>query len=529
MCKKLVLSLLCALICVSSIGLAACDSKKDSGSAVTLKWATVVYGQKDEKKVLEEFNRRLADIMPGVTLEFIEFNPDKWTGQMAAREVIDIAWTGYSLNMDAEIQNKSYMALNDLISEEKTPNLWKEWKEVFADEYDTAVVDGRLYALPNLQPLVPESKILKIPESLFEHFDIDAFRAAADSSSTSTRELYDVLDRFFQKIYSENLVDSDTVSKYIDIKNIADYLLSRGYASIGKSGVSYKVFNSDKIELVSIVNTEEFKLFCEYAVRWYKAGYISKEVLQDTGATGSRLSPLTAHTNGVWFGLNDPERGVMEVRDADGNLEQYYVNIDPRDGSHLFRGSVSIGSQSTYLAVPFTAKNPEKSVALLDLLRSPIGTPGNDLLNLLVYGIKDEHYTLEGDLAIGNGYTLQASKSNLYGKPHWGMGNVFLTYRTPNILEGQAEYVKTAYKEKKDHAYKTPIYGFKFDSSSVQIQIGNMNSVRNEFYDRLVCGLGGDGWESLHNEYLKKLDTAGLNQVIDEIEKQISGYKPPAN
>lgn len=527
--KKLAACL--AAVCLTvPLALSGCGTPEGEGGPVTLKWATAWFGQKDEGKVLEQVNQKLETLLPGVKLEFIEFNSETWTQKMAAQEQVDIAWTGYMVNMEAELKNKTYLALNDYITEEGTPNLWREWKEEFQDEYETGSSDGILYAIPNEQPFAPESNIVKIPASLMEYFDVDAFRAACAKSPTTTREVYEVLDKYFQTIFSEGMVDTDTVSAGIDIQNLYTYLVPRGYDSVStNTPISYKVFNDGKVDLTYMAYTDEYKLFLEYASKWYEDGYISKDVLVDGGATGSRLPPITMHTNGNWFNLNDQERGILEVKDADGYLEQYYINVEPKDGSHNFQGTVSFGEEQTYLCVPFTSAHPEEAVALLDLLRSPIGTPGNEVLNLLVYGIEGEHYTLEGeDLAMGNGYTVQPANTLPYGKPHWVIGNVFLTYRTPNIAEGQAEYVKEVYKEKAKSFYKTPLYRFRVDSSNIQTEIGNVNSVHMEYHDRLICGVDGKNYMDTYNKYIQKLEEAGLKKMIEEVKKQTDAYTPPA-
>ena len=522
-----------ALSLVIAAGAAVCLSSCGTQSA-TIKWATSWAGQKDEDAVLAVVNEKLEKLLPGVKMEFIEFNTQKWTQQMAAGEVIDIAWSGYSVNMDAEITNGSYMALNDLITEEDTPNLWKEWKEDYVDDYESGTVDGKLYAIPNQQPLISESPFLKIPASLMEYFDVDAFLKATYASPKTTRAVYEVLDGFFKKIWDANAVDTDQVSNCIDIQNLYVYLASRGYTSIDRnSHLCYDTFAQDA-KLINFAETEEYKLFMEYAVKWYKDGYIAKNVLVNGGSSGSRLAPITAHINGMWYEIDDPQRGIRNVYDSDGELEQYYINIEPSDYSHKALGPSILGSESTYLTIPYTSKHPEQAIKLIDLLRSPIGTEGNDLLNMLVYGFEknsDEakelghyHYTLDGDLAIGNGYTLQPESSVPYGKPHWVIGNVFLTYRTPNILEGQAEYAKKYETETVKTFYKTPLYRFRADTSKLGVEISNISSAFEEYNDRLICGVDGDSYMNTYNAYIKKLNDGGMETIRAELQKQVDEF-----
>ncbi|MBP3627455.1 MAG: extracellular solute-binding protein [Clostridia bacterium] len=530
MMKKVISLILAILVVVSAaVCLSSCGEK-----TTTIKWATSWSGQEDDAAILKVVNKKLEEALPGIQIEFVEFNAQKWTQQMAAGEVIDLAWAGFSINMDAEITNGSYMALNDLINEKDTPNIWKEWKEEYPEDYESGTVNGKLYAVPNQQPLISETPFLKIPASLMEYFDVDAFLKATYASPKTTRAVYEVLDKYFKKIFEINAVDTDLVSKSVDIQNLYTYLVSRGYTAIDKNSQLYYDTFSDDVKLVNIAETEEYKLFMEYAVKWYKEGYIAKNVLVSGGASGSRLSPLTAHINGMWYELDDPARGIRKVYDTEGELEQYYLNIEPADYSHKALGPSILGSESTYYTIPYTSKNPEKAIKFLDFLRSPVGTPGNEILNLLVYGFEKNsaeakelgryHYTLDGDLAIGNGYTLQPDSSAPYGKPHWAIGNVFLTYRTPNILEGQGEYAKKYESETIKTFKKTPLYRFRADTSSLSVEIGNITSAYTEYHDRLICGVDGDNYMNTYNAYMKKLNDGGMAKIKEELQKQADKY-----
>lgn len=531
---KKILSIGLSVIMVASVAICTtgCGEKK-----TTLKWATLFAGQSDEDKVLEVANERLETLLPGVTLEFVELNPDRWTQQLAAGEVIDIAWTGYQLDMESEINTGSYLPLNDLITEEDTPNLYKEWQE-YASDYETATKDGVLYAIPNQQPIIAETSYLKIPEPLMQYFDVQAFHAATYASPTTTREVYEVLDDYLEKIWEANAVDTDLVSSGIDIEHLYQTFALRGLGAVDSDGlIRYELFNATEETpgLTSLYETEQYKLFLEYAAKWYKAGYINENILVSAGAAGSRISPLSSNNKGTFYGLTDPENGITEVYDSEGYLEQYYVNVEPDDYSHQLNTGRKLGAEQTYLAIPYTCKNPEVAIQLIELLRSPIGTEGNDLLNLLVYGFEENseeakeygtyHYTLDGeDLALGNGYTVQPAASAPYGKPHWVMGNVFLTYRTTNILEGQKEYAKTYDTETVPNLEKSLFCGFWANLDDFSSQLGNVNAVTEEYATRLRYGVDGDNYMTTYDAFLTKLNQAGYQELKDEVQKQAQEF-----
>lgn len=526
--KKIVSALLTVILVLGM--LSGCSNK--SGGKVTLKWGVPVSfaGQSDTKIVLESFNEKLQKAMPGVSIELVAVDPETWSQKMAAGEEYDIVWTGYSYDMATEIAQGSYLELDDLITEKETPNLYKE-KEEFAAAYETATEKGSLYAIPNEQPIIAETSILKIPESLFQYFDAAAFTKACWASPKTTREVYDIIDSFLEKCWANDAVDTDMVSNSIDPLNLYDFIAKRGYDFIDtNSNICYEAFDESG-KIYDFSQTDAYKLWLEYAGKWYEKGYISQNVLVSGGSSGSRLSVLTAHSKGMWY--NVPDNGVMEVYDTYGDLEQYYVNMEPKDLSQNYNGISKLGSEATYTAIPYTTKHEKEAIQLIDLLRSPKGTLGNELLNLLVYGFEKNsddaakygkyHYTLNGDEIQSDEYAIQPDSKTSYGIPHWIIGNVYLTYRTSNILEGQNEYA-TDYINRMKEAHKTKYCGFRFDISSISVQRSNIASVVAEYEKRLVCGVNGKAYDNLYKEFTDKLKTAGIETVIETANKQTESF-----
>ena len=518
------------LILVMVLGMSACGNS--DGGKVTLKWAQMIsYSkQRDTDKVLKSFNEKLQKFLPGVNIEFVSVDPSTWSQKMAAGEVYDIAWTGYSYDLAVEIANGSYLELDEYINEKDTPNIYKE-QQTYKNAYESATVEGKLYAIPNEQPIIAETPILKIPADLMPCFDVDAFTKACWASPITTREVYEVIDKFLQTVFDADMADTDMITNSIDPINLYKFVAQRGYDFVDKStNLCYEVFN-ENAELVDFTDTKAFKLWLEYATKWYQKGYISKNVLVSGGSGGSRLSVLTAHSKGMWFGAD--EKGITEVRDSYGDIEQYYININPKDLSQAFCGISSIGSEASYTAIPFTTKHAQEAIQLIDLLRSEKGTEGNDLLNLLVYGFEKNsddaeqygvyHYTLNGDEIQSDEYVIQPSADTSYGVPHWVLGNVYLTYRTANILEGQSDYAMN-YLTRMKSTYQTKYYGFRPNILNVKIERSNIATVIAEYENRLICGVEGSKYNTLYEEYQAKLETAGKSKVISDIKKQMDEY-----
>ncbi len=526
--KVLSVAIVIAMLAGVMTSLAGCG--KSAGKTVTLKWSTSWSGQEDEALVLQEVNKRLEKLLPGVQLEFVDNDPQTFGKQLAAGESFDIAWTGYSYNMLSEIKNGAYLPLDEYINEEDTPNIYREMQQYQA-EYESAMYEEKLYALPNQQSIINETTAIEIPVDLYEYFDVDAFIEACYASPTTTREVYDILDAYLQKIYSADLVDTDMITGDIDVKHLYEKVVMRGYST--SNSLAYKLFDNPDNEIVPVVETDEYKLWLEYAAKWYEAGYISKDILTEAAGSGSRNYPLAAQT-GNWFGMTDEYKGVKENKDTDGYVVSYYINMSPKDMSHTARAFANLGSENTYLTIPYTAEHPEEAIKLLDLLRSEKGTEGNDLFNLLVYGFEANseeakeygvsHYTLDGDLAIGNNYTIQPALTEVYGKPHWVMGNAILAYRTTNIAEGQDEYA-IEYKTKRyPESTATDIAGFRFNTDGLDIEISSIKTVNNTYANVLNYGTKGTKYQATYDEYVNKLKTSGLTKIQESMEQQIADY-----
>lgn len=507
----------------------------DSGK-VELVWASYSRECEDSEMVLKEFNKQLAEVLPNTSIKLIECDDTNWQLYMSSKKPIDIAWTGYVFDMQNEINSGAYQPLDDLIKE-YAPNIQEEMED-YADDYKSGVYKGKQYMIPCQQAIMNQTSALTIPVSLVKYMDIDAVRAAADKSPTSTRELYDLVDSYLSKVFASSDYDTDVVGTTIDIYSLYQTLAFRGYDFVGSTRTGpmlcYEAFASDP-QIVSFFETDAFKLFCEYTAKWCEKGYISEEALLLGTSSGSRDEVLKGNNSAMWYGVDNPETGesrgvVYSV--TDGEITAY--NILLSNLNNLFNGVNKFGYENTYLTIPFTAKHPERAMQLLDLMRSEKGTPGNDLLNLLIYGFEKNskeakeygtyHYELKGDCAYANDYVSQPSSDSKYGISRWVVGNTMLCYRTPNILEGQTEYCIDYEKNIKKTLYKTKYCGATVDMTDYNIDMSNLAAVATEYAQRVYYGVEKGNWKNVYNEMMTKLQASNLEAVKKFAQQQVDDY-----
>lgn len=525
-------------VCTTAMLFAGCGGDGGGNNKkIVLKWGfSGALGCKDDDLVHKEFNKMLDELMPGVQVEFVDQTNENWSLWMNAGEQVDIAWSGYLYDMENEIIKGAYRELDDLINEKDTPNIYQEMKD-YAEDYYSGTYKDKLYMLPIQQPIFTQSAMLTIPAELYEYMDVDALLNAAHSSPKTTRAVYDEITKFLEKVWAADAYDTDTIGNGIDVITIGKILAKRGYDFVGNADPGYLCYDAfdDNATLVNFMETDAYKLFLEYAGKWYEAGYIPEDVLT-SGGGGTRASVISANASGMWFGTDNPEtgeaRGVKYIMDQ-GKIGSYGLLLDTTE--EQFNGVSTLGSEATYQVIPITAKYPEEAIKLLDLLRSPVGTPGNKLANLLCYGFEKDsdyakeydtyHYTLNGTTAQGVDYTVQPSSNCKYGKCFWTVTNAFLLYNTPAVLEGQADWALDFEKNVRSTLHKTPYYRFRADFSDHLTDVSNVASVLTEYNKQLLSGLNGSGYQSTYDQMIQKMKAAKVDDIIATINKQMQEYK----
>ena len=89
------------------------------------------------------------------------------------------------------------------------------------------------------------------------------------------------------------------------------------------------------------------------------------------------------------------------------------------------------------------------------------------------------------------------------------------------VLEGQPEDVWEQTKEVNDSAATSPLLGFSFDVEPVQQEVTNVSTVVKQ-YESLV---GGElPVEETNAEFVDQLKTAGIDTVLEEMQRQVDEF-----
>lgn len=164
-------------------------------------------------------------------------------------------------------------------------------------------------------------------------------------------------------------------------------------------------------------------------------------------------------------------------------------------------------------AIPLTAEHPELALKVMELIYTD-----KELMQLISYGIKDVHYTLDE-----NGAYVATDAASNFGQ--YAM-NTWAWKRTDFFLDGAStEEGKVVDDLKAKMAEATPLMpsSFSFDRSPVEAKVAAVEQVISQYLTPLRYGLTKDLDADL-KVFFEKANAAGLQEVQDEYIRQYQEY-----
>lgn len=508
-CLKQVVSicLMAAMLCGLLTG---CGGNKGSESQytdkadekVTLRMALPLQKQKDADTVLAKINEKLATLLPNTELEIIwEGNMEtKWSLWMATKEPIDIAHSGFVTDLSAEVSKQSYVVLDSLI-DEYAPNL-KTDEETYWYTYDTARINGKLYAVPNTQIHINNVLTIEMATDVIPYIDVEAISAEGMSSDVTTERFWQLVDESLDNAAANGYDMNGRLG--MEWRKIAQ----KGYVFIGgaDSNICYRS-NGDG-EILDYYTTDEFKVYCEYMQKWANKGYISQDAL--TGNIGW----WTRNINPYYI-----EEGSVIAEGVINNCTN--IIIEDYENKVL---TTDIGRVQTYWSIPFTSEHPARAIRFLDLLQSEEGA---EIANLLAFGLEGTHYEFtdkeNGDIKAYE-YSGQGGSTVSYGVPSWYVTNMLEgLYTVEPYTHEYKNFAKNYYLETVNKMEKNVLYGFAFDISTVKVPLSNILKNNAELASNVYSGIVANS-EATYNELMEKNKAAGIEDVISTLQEQADDY-----
>ncbi|CAN7722619.1 ABC transporter substrate-binding protein [Paenibacillus sp. LjRoot56] len=476
---------------------------------VTLKLVTMGPGkQADSQEVYDEFNKKLATLLPNTKVEFIPLTQaeyaEKWKLMAAASEEIDIAWTGFVLDYPAEVNKGSYIELDSLV-DKYAPEIKKE---IPAWVLDRARVNGKLYAIPNYQQAVDNRPTMRVPKEFVDKGYIDP-KAAQETfykTGPTSKESLAIIEGYLAKLKQNNELRkgySPTVLTSMQHHNI----ITPSFKLVGdlKDPKSLKVIN--------LYDTPEEVQYIKTMTDWFAKGYIRKDMLS---LQNQRQDEGKPDGNIAWF--HTMVGNIEDVSKTDSTRYGFPIQLIPMEEKY----TISNLSDSTNFAITRTSKNPDRAMQLLNLLDT---AKGKDLYNLLVWGIEGKHYKKTGDNKIETiGYTGQGTADAKYGTFAYAMGNTANSYETQ---ANPANFIKI-WQDANTSATVSPLLGYKPNLDPIKTELAQIAAVVKEYIGAgsalvLESGAVADS-DKKYAEFIEKMKKAGSDKVVAELQKQVDEF-----
>lgn len=386
------------------------------------------------------------------------------------------------------------------------------------NDYATNVAKGALLPLDDLLPQYAPEYYAQIPADVWDAVRINGKIYAGVNEQIMARQSAFV---FRQDMLDKTGFDMTKIKKFSDIDEFMNLLVEKGvgtteYDYTGGSftwqytvpqSLAWEPLNTTNVPgCVDDKNTTEIKVFNQfkspefieyitYMNKWQKMGLFHMDSLTGGKSSGK---PMIVKAEGTYIPITWKQATVS------GFSGYTDLAIQPYGETYLQSGYVT----ATLTGVNNKSENPERAVQYLNLVNTD-----KDLYRLLTVGIEGRDYKKLDDMHIeimpSSQYTPNAD---------WAYGcqfNAFLTEGLPdNAWETQREYNASS--------NTSPLLGFNFDTKAVQTEIANCEAISSEYLTIAQYGMMDP--ETKYQEFIKKLDDAGAEKIMAEMQRQVDEF-----
>lgn len=472
------------------------ESVAEESSTSELVEVTYSYGgsgiPRDLQQVQDAINEILnKDIGVNLTLNPIDYAAynDRMQLTLAAGEPCDIIFTAPWINSYTNnVANGSLLALDDLLKEE-APGLWASMP---ASTWDAARIKGTIYGVIN-QQIFPKPWGVNVRKDLLEKYnfsldnvtkweDMEPFLEAVRDGEGITPVLAN--DRSGSSLWR---------TQYYGYDGLDD--------GIGFIGIKA---DDETLTVVNLLETPEYREAANLAKKWVDAGFFPSTLTSTDEADAAFRAGLFAMDHHVEKPGNDVE--------AQTTWGWEFVSKNLTDPLILDTS----GATATMNAICSTSEHPIEAMRVLEKLNTdPV------VYNLLSRGIEGVHWVWEDEANKVIRYPdgVDATTTGYEPNTDWMFGNQFNAYYRSQAQVGAWE--KT--KEMNDTAYPSQALGFVVDRAPIQTEVAQVTAILEELGRPIDWGWVA--YDEAAPELLERINEAGAQTIIDEVQRQLNDWK----
>lgn len=453
------------------------------------------YDQITEK--LNELTER--DLNCSVNIEWLSWaeHSTKYSLLFSGGEDFDLIFTASSwCHYEQTASMGGFLEITDEYKEKYLPNISSELPQT---AWDQALIDGKDY-------MVPANFIEVNPDSIAIRGDVlEKCGFKADGSDLTT---WDDLMKFYEKC-----TEIGQYANAVGSTNLYyEWIYSLGYSPMGGAPSSGELVlrntkETDDNSIYYVLDMEEFRDMCKKMKELADAGAWPKDVL---GSTTDAQDTLLNGTGASMFW----NIGTCQIYANQANAEHpdwnvTLLNIMPEEYGYGATKYINSG-----LGINAFSENPERAAMLIDYM-----TTSKEVMDLTSLGIEGQDWEAVDDetyKSLNGGWT----PSNWWG---WRNMNYMRDEQEENPTDVDKLENEMVEKFMANIRPDVTLDGFTFDSTKVSTQFAAVEAAMGTYWHPLLNGLVDDV-DATIDQFKSALDSAGMQDILTEMQKQIDDY-----
>lgn len=465
---------------------------------VTLEWYTNVNAVMPDVDMMTNEAQRYIKEKTNATVNFHLYNWGDYATtvntMISSGANMDIVFAGGGVDYVSNSQRNAFIAIDDYMDEylPKTKESLPEaaWKSV--------TINGKIYGIPAQKDL-GERMNVEVNKTMMDDLGIQFPKETYSTALDLVDWLYSVKKARDAK-YPEKSKIPLLSSTNIGDMQILDPMCSMVYTNISKfpgckgQGEGETAFNYFK--------TDEYRSSMKLIRQLVVDGILPFEDNFDPDQVHKQAGDLLG-----WIGS-----GLLTI-DENINDPYYKTSLYVSNITKLTTASATVGPQ----AISSTCKTPERALSVLELVNSD-----QYLATTLRYGVEGEHWTdTDNDNIIENGKrNADPASRGWYTWYGWQFGGLFVT----KVPEGNPSNFGELMSDFNKAAPENANLGFVVDQTNITNEMAACANVIAEYNATLAKGQN-DNVDELVDQFIKKLDANGAQNVVDEVQTQLTAWR----
>lgn len=465
----------------------------------------------EQERVMEKVNEIIEEEITA-TLKLVMVDPAIYTKKMDLMTISGESWDLCSISSAWEsdfyenAQKGVYADLTELL-----PRLApKTYKRIPEGLWKSVTINDKIYASVNYQQWGASSRNgFRFRADLAEETGFDW----KSLKGKSTLEVLEATGEFIGAALEKHpdMVGWETTATKSFFAHMPLYW---DMEEIGETSMPGWIRYTDPKTVINQFQTDEFRAYCDIMRDWYEKGYVRKDgaTIQDE-VSDRRAAKVIAEAMSGWpDSIDYPDNLDMQ------KMSMCTKDIAPAVGISNTRTILTAGTgMKAAVAVNAKSKSIEKAVELIELLNT-----NDELYLLLTNGEEGIDYKYDEN---GNVQWIEGKYSLNYNE--WQIGQSY----SPKFTRALYDRNENGEKQKKAQqivfdadrtTQVSPLSGFVFDPSNVQVELANCSVVIDEIIPVLSSGAAEP--ELLLPEFLNRLKVAGVDRIIEEKQAQLDEF-----